>query len=150
MNRVTDVQHDLALVQQGDRLIFKPPQRNIGFGEEVPGTAGRVQKFQPCQLPLKCLQFGLTGFFHRHRRNFRKLRLQAVQKQRVDYLVDILNAGVVHPTGAPGFRVQSALEHGTENGGADSGPIEVLTAPVQNQVDYLIAQAGDGNILISE
>ena len=62
--------------------------------------------------------------------------------------MDILDAGVVHSTGASGFGVQSALKDGAENGGRDVGPVEILTAPMQNQVNNLIAQAGNFYVLV--
>lgn len=42
LNGIAYIQHDLAFVQERNSFVFQPPQRDIGFGEEVPGSAGRV------------------------------------------------------------------------------------------------------------
>ena len=64
--------------------------------------------------------------------------------------MDIFNAGVVHPTGAPGLRVQSALKNRTKNGGANFRPVEVLAGLVDNQVNNLFIQTGDDDAFIRE
>ena len=64
--------------------------------------------------------------------------------------MDIFDAGVMHAAAAPGLRVQSALEHCAENGGADLRPVQVLTHIFQNQVHDLVRQTGDFNIPFEE
>ena len=72
LDGVAHIQHDLSLVKEGDGFVLQPPEGDIGFGEEVPGAAGRVQKFQASQFPLKRLQFGLAGPIYRDSGNFLK------------------------------------------------------------------------------
>ena len=57
--------------------------------------------------------------------------------------MDILDGGVVHTTGTAGFRIQSAFKHGSEDGGADERPIEIVAGTLQNQVPNLFRDAGN-------
>ena len=150
LDGVAHIQHDLSLVKEGDGFVLQPPEGDIGFGEEVPGAAGRVQEFQASQFPLKCLQFGLAGPIYRDSGNFLKLCFQPVQEQRVNDLVDVLNGCVVHPAGAPGFRVQCAFKDSAEDGRRNIAPVEVLAGTAENEVDHFIAQARYLNILVRE
>ena len=80
LNRVAHVQHDLSLMEQGNCFIFQPPEGDVSFRQKVPGAAGRVQEFQPRQLPLKGFQLGLAGPLHRNGFNLRKLGFQSIQE----------------------------------------------------------------------
>ena len=150
LNRIADVQHDLSLVEKGQGFIFQPPKGDVSLRQEVAGATGRVKKFQPRQLALKGFQFGLAGPLHRDGLNLRKLRFQPVQKQRVNQLVNVLNAGVVHPAGAPGFRVQRAFKDSPKDGGADGGPVKVLAGFPKNQVNDGFIQPGNYDVFICE
>ena len=87
---------------------------------------------------------------HRDLLDFVQLAAQAVQKQRVDHLMDVLDGGVVHPAGAAGLGVEGTLEHRAEDGGTDVPPVEVLTDVIQQQVDDLLVEPRDLDALISE
>ena len=80
LNRVAHVQHDLPLMEKGYCFIFQPPEGDVSFRQEVAGAAGRVQEFQPRQLPLKGFQLGLAGPLHRDGFNLRKLGFQPIQE----------------------------------------------------------------------
>ncbi len=101
-------------------------------------------------LPLKRFQLGLADFLHCDRLDLRQLRLQPVQKQRVDDLMDVLNTGIVHPAGAPGLRVQCAFKHRPEDRGADGGPVKILAGLAEQKVDHLIPKPGDLDVFIGK
>ena len=56
----------------------------------------------------------------------------------------------MHAAGAPGLRVQGALENGAEDGGADVGPVEVLAGLREEQVIDLLVEGGDLDVLVGE
>ena len=64
--------------------------------------------------------------------------------------MDVLDAGVVHPAGAAGVRVQGALEHGAEDGGADGGPVKVLAGLGEQKAFQLLGKGRDLDVLIGE
>ena len=68
LDGVANIQNALPVVQQGKRFVLQPPQGDVGFRQEVAGAAGRVEEFQPGQLPLKLLQLCFAGALHRDRR----------------------------------------------------------------------------------
>ena len=133
------------VVKQPENVVLQTPQGKIRLRKEVAGTAGRVEKFQASQLGLKGPQPSAPGLHLLHGGNFGKFLFEAVQKQGINHLVNIFNAGVVHPSRAAGLRIQSTLKHGAENGGADVGPVKVLAGFVQNQVHNRFVQPGNGH-----
>ena len=48
-----------------------------------------------------------------------QLCFEIIQKQRIDDLMDVLYARVVHAALAPGFWIQRGLKHSAENGRTD-------------------------------
>ena len=150
LDGVFHIQHDLPLVEQGDHFVLKTPQGEVCLCQEIPGAAGRVQKFQAGQPSLKGPQSPIAGLKISHFRNFRELRPQSVQEQRVDDFVNIFNAGVVHAAGTPRLRVQGALKNGAEDGGADGRPVKVLTGTVEDQAYDLLVQPGDQCALVGK
>ena len=106
-------------VEQRKTSFFQLPQGQVSLCQKVARAAGRVEERQARQLALKCAQLSLAGLIYGDLLDFFQLRAQVVQKQWINDLVDVLDAGVVHPAGAPGVRVQGALKHRSENGGAD-------------------------------
>ena len=96
-----------------------------------------------CQLVLPCLLDG-------NRFDGVKLGRQGIKEQRVNNLMDILNAGVVHTAAATGFGVQGAFKDCTEDGGGNLGPVEILAGIGQQQVNDFLSELGDNDILVSE
>ena len=137
-------------MQQADDLVFQLAEAEVSLSQKVARSAGRVQKSQRRQLFLKGFQLALALVVHRDLLDFVQLAAQAVQKQRVDHLVDVLDGSVVHPAGAAGLGVEGALEHCAEDGGADVPPVEVLADVVQQQVDDLLVEPRDLDALIRE
>ena len=63
---------------------------------------------------VECLTANFLRFDASHRS---QLVFQVVEKQRVDYLVNVFHAGVVHTASASGHGIERTLKHRTENGG---------------------------------
>ena len=53
----------------------------------------------------------------------------------------VLYACVVHTSGTTSCRVQSTLEHGSENGRRNKAPVKVIRCPLENQFPDLIIDA---------
>ena len=64
--------------------------------------------------------------------------------------MDVLDTGVMHPAFPPGIRVQSAFEHGPEDGGADLGPVELLAALFNQQFSDFFVHPGDFDVFIGK
>ena len=92
-----------------------------------------LQEFQGSQLLLVGHQTLLPGIFHLYAFDFFQFFLQIIQEQGINDFMDVLDTGVMHPAFPPGIRVQSAFEHGPEDGGADLGPVELLAALFNQQ-----------------
>ena len=56
----------------------------------------------------------------------------------------------MHPAGAPGFRVQSTLEHGPEDGGADFAPVEILAGIFQQKRFQFFGERRYLDVLVTE
>ena len=66
--------------------------------------------------------------------NVGQLCTQLVDEQRVDDLVDVLRAGVVHPAGTAGLWIQRRFENAAEDGGGDLRPVGLHRHFVDQQV----------------
>ena len=99
---------------------------------------------------LKGPQFRFLCAFYRDGADFVKLSFQFVQKQRVNDLVDIFNAGIVHTAAAAGFGVQGAFKDGTENCGAYLCPIEIFACFYKQQLPDLVGKRWYLNIFVRE
>ena len=97
-------------------LVFQTSERRVGFGQEVAGAAGRVKEFQLGNLILEGISPVFLGLGNGCSLNVGQLCLKVVQEEWIYYLVDVLDAGVVHTAGATCLRVQCALEYGTKDG----------------------------------
>ena len=95
-------------------------------------------------------QSGNTGFLHRDFLDFLQLGFQSIQKQRVNDLVDVLNAGIVHAAAASSFRVQGAFKHSAENGGADRRPVEILAGLGEQNIFQFFGKGRDLDILVGK
>ena len=107
-------------------LVLQPTEREVGLGQEVARSAGRVEEghsgyalLEGQQLPTATTRFG-DGF------EVVKLVAQAVEEERVDDAVNVLHRGVVHAARATRFGVERALKHGAEDGGRDAAPVKLL------------------------
>ena len=76
--------------------------------------------------------------------------MQRVQKQRVYYLVDVFNTGVVHAAAAARCGVQGAFEHGAKDCGADFAPVKVFAGLQQKQLLDLVRKLGDFYVLVGK
>ena len=56
---------------------------------------------------------------------------QVIQEQRIDHLVDVLNARVVHAAATTGLRIKSTFKDGTKDSWRYLAPIEVETGILQ-------------------
>src|SRR5699024_3249103 len=128
----------------------QPAQAQVGLGQKVARTAGRVKEGQRSELALKGAQPGVFGALDRDRADFIQLRFQIVQKQWIDDLVNVLNARVVHPAVAAGFRAKRTLKHRVENCRADLRPVEILAGPGQNQIPDFIGEGRYLDVLIGK
>ena len=72
LNGVDKVTQDDLVAEAAQHLVFQLAQGDVGLGQEVARTAGRVQKFQPRQLMLKVSQAAFPGGLHRHGLNVRQ------------------------------------------------------------------------------
>ena len=48
--------------------------------------------------------------------------------------MDVLNGGVVHAACPSGFRIQGTLEHGSEDGGRNLAPVEIVRGTLENKI----------------
>ena len=85
-----------------------------------------------------------------HFGDFHKLGVQAVHEKRVNHLVDVLNAGVVHPSRAARFGIQCAFKHGSEDGRRNLAPVEIGTRVLQQQLLDFVSKTRDGDVLLAE
>lgn len=72
-----------------------------------------------------------------------QLRLEPIQEERVNDLVDVFWAGVVHPTGCAGLWVEGGFKHTTENGRRNLGPVGVAGDFVDKQCIQLVGEVRD-------
>ena len=66
--------------------------------------------------------------------------VKSVKEQRVDDLMDILDAGIVHSAASSGLRIKRTLEHSTEDCRTDLTPIKIITRMLEQQSSNLIIQ----------
>lgn len=69
-----------------------------------------------------------------------ELGFQIVEEERVDDLVDVLGAGVVHAAGPARVMAEGAFEYGTEHGWVNARPVEFLAAVHQDLVMNVVVQ----------
>ena len=150
LDRVTHIKYNLVVMQQGKDLIFQPPQGKIGFCQKVSRTAGGVEEGQAGQLLLERLQLLLAGALHWDFADLFQFGFQPIQKQRVNYFVDVLNAGVMHSSAATGLRVQRAFKDRTKDSRADGRPVKILTCPAEDQRDNFLIEPRDNDVLIGK
>ena len=75
---------------------------------------------------------------------------QGIEKKRVDDLVDILDAGVVHASIPAGQGVDGALEQSSENGRRDIAPIKIIAGMLQQQFCNLCIESGDFDVSLGK
>ena len=154
---LADADHDgivqdarLVALQILDDAQLQLAQADVGLGKEVVAAGRRVEKRQPGELLLEDAELGLPGLFHLLALDGGELGLQVVQEQRVDDLVYVLHAGVVHAPRPAGIRVQRALESGAEDGGADVLPVEPGRCLGQQVLPDLLRELRDDDALVGE
>ena len=124
-------QERLPVVALTYRLVLQPPQRQVGLGEEIAATAGGVKERQACQflaIGIEAFHALLLDFLLKNRV---ELVAQIVQEKRVDDLVDVLDAGIMHAAAAARLGVKGALEHGAEDGGRNLAPVKIQRSILQ-------------------
>ena len=96
--RAAEIEHDLTrnLVPVGgdaltEDFIFKPSKGKVSLREEIPGTAGRIQKCQRRELVLELLKPALSCTDNRYILDLRQLRPQVGKEKGIDDLVDVLD-----------------------------------------------------------
>ena len=140
---VAEVEGELTVpVQIGEDPVLDAAQFQVGFGQEVAGTAGGVEEPEagdPVVQPVERVGAGPAG--DRFRFGLFELRFQPVEEQRVDETVDVPDGRVVHAALAPFVMAERLLHEGAEDDGADAAPVEAL-ADVQQGVTQLPGQRG--------
>lgn len=81
--------------------------------------------------------------------NFFKFLVQRIHKERVDYLVDILDAGVVHSALAPRLRVQCGFKNRAEDCRRNLAPVERGAVAAEN-VNNFLCEVRNLNFLVFE
>ena len=84
------------------------------------------------------------------RAGLREGGLEVVEEERVDDLVDVLGAGVVHTPSAPLVVGEAPLEDGAEDRGVDLGPVELLAALHDDGGAQVLRERGDDGALGEE
>ena len=84
------------------------------------------------------------------RAGLREGGLEVVEEERVDDLVDVLGAGVVHTPSAPLVVGEAAFEDGSEDRGVDLGPVELLAALHDDGGAQVLGERGDDGALGEE
>ena len=135
-----EAEERLAVMTLANNLILQPPQTEVGFRQEVAGTAGGVEERQRGQFILKAVQTLHTLLLNLLFENGFKLPAQVVHEKRVDDLVDILYRGVVHAARPPGLGIQRALKDSTEDGGRDFAPVEVKCGILQKRLAQFVSE----------
>ena len=120
--------------------VLHPADRDVGLCEEVARAAGRVEEGQRGEPVPEVHKGAPPRCGHLDVQNLPEFLFQSVQKERVDDLMNILDAGVVHPSGTPCLGVERAFKDGSEDGRADSRPVESEAHPVQQQVSDLLRE----------
>ena len=136
-------QHPFAFVvgdEAAEQVVLDLAQAQEGFREEVPAAGGGVEEAQRGEFVLELGERRAAVFAQLDLAEFCVFALEFVEEQRGDDLVDVLDAGVVHPAGAARFGVQGALEDGAEDGGADLAPVELVAAVVEDEADDLLVE----------
>ena len=154
---MADAHHDgviqdarLIALQVLDDAQLQLSQADVGLGEEVVAAGGRVEKRQLGELLLEDAQLGVARPLHLLALDGGKLGLQVVQEQRVDDLVYVLHAGVVHAPRPAGIGIEGALEGGAEDGGADVLPVEPGRRLGQQILPDLLCELRDDDALVGE
>ena len=109
-------------------------------------SAARIEELPCSQLILQGLELGRTLLEDRFVHGFLELLLVLVKEKRVDDLMDVLNARVVHPTMTACIWIQGTLEDCTEDGRADLAPVEVAGV-LQNQAARRLVHRRNWNFL---
>ena len=151
LDRVVErTENNLPAVQLAQHLVLKTAQRDVGLGEEVPTARRRVEipprrefvlKVEEC-LPACCLGFQCLCPC--------EFVAQSVEKERVDDLVDVLDARVVHPTRAPRYGVERGFKDRAEDGRADRAPVESRTCIIEQDIDDLLCELRDLDVFLCE
>ena len=141
---------ELTARYQVKSLVFQPAKRNIRFGQEVAGTASRVEEGQLGELHSESLRPFVTGFRNFYSFYFLKFLSKLIKEQRVDDLMDIFNRGIMHTSAAARFGVQRRFKNCAENSGTDLRPIEIFACFTQQQVTNFLCEIGNFNVLIGK
>ena len=133
-----------------DDLVFEAAKGKECLGKEIAGAAGGIKEGERGEFLLKYAE-PADGFppVLEHK-NVVQFLPELVQEKRVDDLVDVLDAGVVHAAGAARFRVERAFEDRAENGRGDAAPVEVVAGLCEEQIFHLVVQERDFDVFIGE
>ena len=123
---------------------------DVAFGEEVARPARRIEYLETRKLVLERPEQEDALLLDPLALDLRELGLQIIEKERVDHLVDVLDAGVVHAASTSRLRIQGALERRTEDGGADAGPIELLGGLPKKRFLDLLGELRNDDVLALE
>ncbi len=127
--------------------VFQSAQREVGFGEEIARSACRVEEGECGHALLQLLEqlYAPPQILGLH--YLVVLPVQVVEKERVDYAVYVLDAGVVHASAAPCLGVERALEHSAEDGGRNGAPVEVERGMLEQHVAQTVGEGRHVDVL---
>ena len=121
-------------------FILQSAKRQEGFRQEISAATRWVHKGKRRKSILKITQQLHSFFCHFLRFYLFQFSYQVIHKQRVNHLMDIFDACIVHSPTAAGLWIKSALKHGSKYGGTDSAPIKILGTVMEYQCHYLICK----------
>ena len=108
-------------------VVFEPAEREVRLGQEIARAARGVEIFSLAERFLERAQFLRPRFevFFVHRNA--ELVAIIIEEQRIDHIVYVFQARVVHAAVAAGLGVQRAFEDGAKNGRRNAAPVEAAT-----------------------
>ena len=115
---------------------------------KFPLPQAAVEECQRGYLILKVVQTFVSLLLLGNGLNRIQLFVQSVQEKRVNDLMYVLNARIVHAAGTSGLGVQSALEHSTENSWRDAAPVEIQRTVFHQELKNFVGQTRNLNVLI--
>ena len=123
--------HAVTTINDTESLVLQPSETSIRLRQEITRPARRIKELKPGNLLLESNSPLPLELSHGSGTDIGQLSLKIIQEQRINHLVNILNAGIVHAAGTASLRIKSRLKHGSKDSRTDDTPVKVIAGALK-------------------